>query len=87
MATVAISPEGRECRIEERGNGLPSRGSYVPGDDGNLYLLLGYSGPIHTGDRPGDGNYSYAQVALADWDDCAADQVYPCCAIFLEGAV
>lgn len=67
--------------ITERGNGFPGVGSYVPGPDGELYRLVRYVGPVHTG-RPGGGNYSYARVEPADWDDVDERDVFPCeCAV------
>jgi len=59
-----------KATIEERGNGLPDQGSYVAGDDGELYLIVEISTTIHTGNN---GNWVHARVELADWDDVSED--------------
>lgn len=63
--------------IEERGNGFPGVGDCVPGSDGELYRITATNGRIHTG-NPGSGspNYIYAEVELADWDDCEEDEIH-----------
>ena len=66
--TSAESEASIEATIEERGNGLPDVGDYVPGD-GGLYLVVRIVGPIHTG-GVGRGNYVHALVALVDWNEC-----------------
>jgi hypothetical protein len=75
----AVSQTAR-ATITERGNGFPDVGDLVPGDDGELYRVCSFEGPIHT-DRPGAGNYRYATVELADWSDTESDDdVQPCSA-------
>lgn len=69
--------------LNERGNGLPDAGEYVPGDDGQLYRVVDTFGPIHTG-SPGGGNYVYAHVELADWSDCAEGEESSALAIVSE---
>lgn len=62
------------ARILERGNGFPVAGDYVT--DGNeLYLIETINSRIHTGGS-GEANYVYAEVALADWDDCEEDEIH-----------
>lgn len=63
--------------IEERGNGFPKLGAYVPGDDGNLYFVDYVESNIHTSSRPGLSNYVYASVIIADWEDCTAEEQFP----------
>lgn len=68
--------------IRELGNGLPGprdveTGCYVPGTDGEIYRVLELVGPIHTGERPGAGNYVRAVVELADWGDVDEGDEYP----------
>jgi hypothetical protein len=70
--------------IHERGNGLADPGDYVAGDDGEVYEVVRYVGPIHTGGR-GAGNYCHALVRLADWGD-VTDESEPTCAAIVEGA-
>jgi len=74
-----------EATIEERGNGLPDVGDYVPGDDGGLYIVVTLDGPIHTGSAPGAANYVHATVEPADWSDCDEDAEFPALAILGEG--
>lgn len=64
-----------KATIHERGNGFPHPGDYVPGDDGELYRLIAYDGPIHTGSA-GEANYVYADVELVDWSDCPDGDEY-----------
>jgi hypothetical protein len=71
-----------KAKIVERGNGLPDVGDYVSADDGEVYSVLAFEGPIHTG-SPGEGNYIYAQVELADWSD-VTDDSEPTCTCELE---
>lgn len=64
--------------ISERGNGFPSAGDYVPGDDGELYQVLSIGSRIHT--EPGGSggaNWVTAQVELADWSDCDNSAEFP----------
>lgn len=68
------------AKISERGNGLPGVGDYVPGNDGELYIVESIDSPIHTG-GPGSGNYVYATVSLADWSDCEEDAVHSSSAV------
>jgi hypothetical protein len=73
------------AEIIEQGNGLPDRGLYVAGDDGNLYQIVEIDNNINTGRRPGQGNWSRAEVIPADWDDIESDdEVFP--ALALVGA-
>lgn len=53
--------------IIEQGNGLPSAGDYCAGE-GQLWLVESIDSRIQTGDPA--GNYVYATVSPADWDDC-----------------
>ena len=64
------------AQIEERGNGFPSVGEFVPGDDGELYEIVELNTRIHT-HGPGAGNTLFAEVVLADWDDVEEDDVFP----------
>lgn len=70
--------------IQERGNGFPSAGDYVPGDDGNLYLIVSTGGNICT-HGPGVANDIEAVVELADWDDCDEDEEFPAMVITDDG--
>lgn len=65
------------AEIIEQGNGLPDRGMYVPGDDGQLYEIVAIDGIINTGRHPGAGNWCRALVALVDWSDVDEDDVFP----------
>lgn len=69
--------------ISERGNGFPGAGDYVPGDDGELYLILRMGRNILTGQaRYGVANsVPGCEVVLADWDDCDEDEIFPASAI------
>lgn len=59
----------RDATIEERGNGLPDVGDYVPGSDGELYRIV-TRGRIQTGEvGSGRANRMRATVELASWDD------------------
>jgi len=72
--------------IAESGNGWPSVGEYVVGDDGEPYRVLDYpDGNIYTGQRPGQSNWLYARVELADWTDLCDDEVE--CSAKIEGTV
>lgn len=74
-----------EATISERGNGFPDVGSYVPGDDGNLYRVVA-TGCIFTGNSPGVSNYMCAQVDEADWSDVDSDdEVFPA-SVSVQGA-
>jgi hypothetical protein len=68
------------CTISERGNGLPSVGDYVPGDDGSLWRVASIVDRIHTG-QPGEANYIHATVELASWDDCEEGDEFPALAV------
>ena len=63
-----------QATITERGNGFPAAGDYVPGDDGELYRVVGIGSRIQTG-RAGQGNWVTAEVELASWSDCDEDEV------------
>jgi hypothetical protein len=54
--------------IYEQGNGLPEEGDYC-GGEGCLWLVESIDSRIQTGDPA--GNYVYATVTEADWDDCS----------------
>jgi hypothetical protein len=54
--------------IEERGNGYPSRGEYVPGSDGELYRVVCEGRTIETG-SPGGNRCTGYTLALASWSD------------------
>ena len=62
--------------IEERGNGFPEIGAYVPGDDGDLYLVDCVESNIHTGSRAGLPNYVHASVIIASWEDCTEEEEF-----------
>lgn len=66
-----------EATIQERGNGLPTAGDYVAGDDGSLYRVVSTRGQIQTGRSPGASNWILATVELADWADCNEDEEFP----------
>jgi hypothetical protein len=76
MTTMAT-----EATIEERGNGFPDVGDYVPGDDGQLYRIDALDGRIQTGRAPGAANWVRATVTLADWDDVGDDEIAEAMAI------
>lgn len=54
--------------IYEQGNGLPEAGDYC-GGEGQLWLIESIDSRIQTGES-GCGNWVYATVSEADWDDC-----------------
>lgn len=54
--------------IYEQGNGFTSEGDYC-GGEGLLWLVESIDSRIQTGDPA--GNYVYATVVDADWDDCS----------------
>jgi hypothetical protein len=56
--------------IRERGNGYPSPGAYVPGDDGHLYRVVSVCNICIENDRRKD-NYIHADVELVAWAECA----------------
>lgn len=64
------------CTIHEMGNGLPVAGDYVPGGDGELYLVIS-TGRIETGRSPGAGDWCTAKVEMADWSDCDEGDEFP----------
>jgi len=70
-----------EATIEERGNGFPDVGDYVPGDDGQLYRVVTLTRRIETGTSSGAANWMGATVEEADWDDCAEEDLFPAAAI------
>lgn len=72
-----------QAKIIERGNGLAGAGDYVAGDDGEVYTVTKVVGPIHTG-APGEGNYVYAEVELADWSDVDDDNEPVCGALLCD---
>ena len=69
--TTKITISEYNATIIEQGNGLPDAGEYCSGG-GSLYRVIRTS-RIHTGDRPGAGNYVYAEVELADYADCSEE--------------
>lgn len=70
--------------IYERGNGFPDVGDYVPGDDGNLYLVTAMGPRILTG-GPGVSNHiPYCEVDLADWSDCEEGDEFSAQAVLCE---
>lgn len=73
-----------DATITERGNGFPDVGDHVPGDDGGLYRVVSFVGPIHT-DAPGAGNYVHATVEPADWGDCGEDEEFAALATVDQG--
>lgn len=56
--------------IEERGNGFPGGGDYVPGE-GQLWLIVSIDSAIQTGRAPGASSWIRATAEPADWEDCA----------------
>lgn len=70
-----------KCTIEERGNGFPVVGDYVPGDDGELYRVVELDHSIQTGNGSGSANWVRAEVELADYDDVDEDDIEDCSAI------
>lgn len=75
-----------KATIEERGNGFPDVGDYVPGDDGNLYKVVTMHSQIITGNGSGTGSYIHATVELADWSDCEEGDEHPSCAVLEDEA-
>lgn len=71
-----------DAAIYERGNGLPDVGDFVAGDDGEVYTVTRFRGPIHTSGA-GGGNYIYGEIELADWSDVDDDNE-PLCSAVLE---
>lgn len=68
-----------EAIIREGGNGLAGEGEYVVhGASGQLYRIVSLGSRTHIDDRPGAGNYCYAEVEPADWDDCAEGDESTC---------
>jgi hypothetical protein len=66
------------CTIEERGNGFPDVGAYVPGDDGELYRVTALIGRIQTGGSgTGRSNWIHAKAVLANWSDCSEEDEFP----------
>ena len=65
------------AELVEQGNGLPPRGLYVAGDDGELYEVIAVDSTIHTGQSPGMGNWCRANVKIADWSDVEEDDIFP----------
>lgn len=63
----------KKATIHERGNGLPTADFYVPGNDGELYRIVSIDGR--------SANYVRATVELADWSDCAEEDVFPASAV------
>lgn len=72
-----------EATVHERGNGLPDVGDFVAGNDGEVYRVLKFRGPIQTGRAPGAGNWIRAEVELADWSD-VNDDSEPTCSARIE---
>lgn len=66
--------------IEERGNGFPDVGDYVPGDDGELYRVVSTDGRIQTGPA-GASNWIRASVEAVEWDDCDEEAEFPAMAV------
>lgn len=64
----------RAVIIREQGAGYPDVGAYVPGLD-SLWRVVSTGSTIHTA-GPGLGNYIYATVEAADWDDCEDSDVF-----------
>jgi len=62
--------------IRARGNGYPSAGAYVPGNDGSLYRVVHASSSIHIDDSRARGNYIHATVELAEWSDCSESEQF-----------
>lgn len=63
-----------KATIQEWGNGFPRVGDYVVGYDGELYRVTSMDTRIFTGNSPGEPNYLYAEVELADWSDIEDDK-------------
>lgn len=65
-----------DATISEHGNGFPSVGDYVPGNDGELYLVEEVTSRIHTAAAPGLSSWISARVSIASWDDCEEGDVF-----------
>lgn len=78
MATI-------KATVYEMGNGFPDDGDYVPGTDGELYVIVRSGSRIETG-SPGSANRIYdCEIELADWDDVdSEDEVHPSRAVIDE---
>ena len=59
--------------VYEKGNGMPDVGDYVSGNDGEVYRVVEFTGPIQTGRSRGAGDWVRATVELADWSDVTDD--------------
>ena len=66
-----------KATIEERGNGFPSVGDYVPDSEGGIYKVVAFEDRIQTGTAPGASNWVRATVEPADWSDCAEGDEFP----------
>lgn len=69
----AIEPSTLAVTISDSGNGFPAPGAYVEGD-GTLYEVVSCSTHIQT--AAGRPNWIAAVVREADYEDCAADDVF-----------
>jgi hypothetical protein len=58
--------------IEDRGNGIACAGDYVPGEDGNLYVVDTIDSVLQT--QQYQANYVYATVHIVDWSACTEDE-------------
>lgn len=73
-----------EAKISARGNGLPDVGDYVAGNDGEVYVVVSFRGPVRASQSgSGAGDYIYGDVELADWSDVDEDNE-PTCSCTLE---
>lgn len=73
-----------KARIEERGNGMPTAGDYVAGNDGQLYRIveIGY-----THAESGKANWAVATVELANWQDTENDNEIHTAQAFVNNSV
>lgn len=74
-----------KATIQERGNGFPSTGDYVPGDDGNLYEVISIGPRIMTGGYSGASNYVHATVEVSDWEEVEEGEEFPALAVLDDG--
>lgn len=83
--TYVVRREGEIRVIEERGNGFPGPGAYVPGDNGSLYRVVSSDGRIETGETAGASNWIRARVVPVNWSDCPEGQEFRAIVILDEG--
>lgn len=62
-----------KAKFTEQGNGLPTRGDYVTDGD-SIYRVVTVAMDIHTNGLR--GNYTFGQVAEADWYECGESAMH-----------